>query len=184
MGATTQHFEIPLLGVHNEHCAHVVDHAISEIRGITAHRVDVNNETAFIEFEENSETLSNVVEKIRSSGYDVAVAKKIFTVTNMSCASCAVNVESIIKGEPGILSASVNYANGDALLEFIPGITNLQHLKAEVQSTGYDILIKEEENAEELKDEIKKDEYLLLKTKTIWAISLSLPVAVLGMSLC
>ncbi len=180
MNNSLQHYEIPLLGVHNEHCALIIDKAISQVEGITAHRVDVNNEKVIIDVQEGADVLAKVVEKIRSAGYDVAVSKKIFPVTDMSCASCAVNVESIVKGEPGIISASVNYANGDVLLEFIPGITDLHQLRAEVQSTGYDILINEEDS-QVLKEEIKNTAYHKLKVNTTWA---SILYVLYGYALC
>ena len=47
----------------------------------------------------------------------------------MTCASCAVSVESILSFEEGVVSAAVNYANATAIVEYIPGIAKLENFK-------------------------------------------------------
>ena len=69
--------------------------------------------------------------------------KKTFPITNMSCASCAVSVESMAKSQKGILSATVNYANSEALIEYIPEVADLKVLKKAIQSIGYGTQITE-----------------------------------------
>ena len=53
-------------------------------------------------------------------------------------------------------------------------------MKEALQSIGYDMII-DEENADDLKDEIHKNLFKELKTKTFWAVALSIPVVVIGM---
>ncbi|MGE4347909.1 MAG: copper-translocating P-type ATPase, partial [Flavobacteriaceae bacterium] len=59
-------------------------------------------------------------------------------------------------------------------------IDTIQIQKA-VQSAGYDLLIEEENKQQETLEALHKKEYQKLKTKTVWAIMLSLPVFVYGM---
>ncbi|MFO7614088.1 MAG: heavy metal-associated domain-containing protein [Bacteroidales bacterium] len=42
--------------------------------------------------------------------------KKSYPVLEMSCASCAASVESILKSQKGIVNASVNFAAATVLL--------------------------------------------------------------------
>ena len=74
--------------------------------------------------------------------------KKEFPVTGLSCASCAISVESMLKEQKGVTSASVNYANSSAQVEFEPAIVQSEDLKAIIQSIGYDLLI-EDDGAEQ-----------------------------------
>ena len=46
--------------------------------------------------------------------------EKIYYVKGMHCASCAVNIENILKEEKGINSANVNLANQKAYIVFDP----------------------------------------------------------------
>ena len=67
--------------------------------------------------------------------------RKEFPVTGLSCASCAISVESMLKEQKGVLNASVNYANSLAQVEFEPAIVQGEDLKSIIQSIGYDLLI-------------------------------------------
>lgn len=106
------------------------------------------------------------------------VTKRI-PVTGLSCASCALNVEQLLKQQQGVASASVNYANSCATLEFVPGKTDLKAIKASVQAGGYDLLL--EDNGEELQDKHRREHYKSLKINTILAATLSAPLVYISM---
>ena len=104
-----------------------------------------------------------------------------FPVMEMTCASCAVSVESILKAHPGILNASVNYATAKVAVEYIPLSIQPAEMRKVVQRAGYDLLL-EENNSEGLSAENHQQiKYDKLKKKTIWALALSAPVVVVGM---
>ncbi|MFA9389436.1 MAG: heavy metal translocating P-type ATPase [Prolixibacteraceae bacterium] len=105
--------------------------------------------------------------------------KNNFPVTGMSCASCAVSVESMLNSQPGIVSASVNFAASSVWVEYQPGKTNPQAFRSTLQSIGFDLLADEEEASHQ--EEIKEHESILLKRKTIYAALFTLPVVVIGM---
>ncbi len=109
-----------------------------------------------------------------------ATVKNTFPVEGMTCAGCAVSVESNLKTQPGVQHAAVNFANKTALVEYSTG-TDLTQLQKALQSEGFDLLIQKEEATQEAQ-QIREDQtYARLKTKTIWAAGLALPVAVIGM---
>ena len=45
------------------------------------------------------------------------LVKESFPVLEMTCAACAVSVESMLKNTPGVKDAAVNFANQSALVE-------------------------------------------------------------------
>ncbi len=106
--------------------------------------------------------------------------KKSFPVLNMSCASCAVSTQTTLENLPGVKSAIVNYANGNAMVEYIPEKVKPLEMKVALQGIGYDMIV-EEENMEDIVDEVHEKSYRRLKTRTTWAIILSLPLILLGM---
>jgi Cu2+-exporting ATPase len=110
-----------------------------------------------------------------------STVKKSYPVTGLSCASCAISVESILKAQKGVLNASVNYANSTAFVEYTPNIISAEQFKSAIQSVGYDLLIEDDET--EQQEEIQHSQYQKLKSNTIWASVLALPVVVLGMFL-
>ena len=177
---TTNQLLIPLEGVESEHCALIVDNGISKLKGIEAHRVELNNKRAVIQTT-RPETLTEAVNTIRDLGYDVTTVKKSFPVLQMTCASCAVSVESILKSQQGVITASVNYANASVSVEFIPGMVQAEGLRKAVQSIGYDLLIDESASNNETVENIHQEKFARLKNKTYWALALSVPVVIIGM---
>lgn len=171
---------LPLEGVDSEHCAMIIDKGLSKIKEIESHKVELNNNRAVITVK-NNEATQIAVESIKGLGYGVTTLKRTFSVIGMSCASCAVSVESIVKNERGVLNASVNFATGNLIVEYLPNMTDALKLQRAVQSIGYDLLIDEEAVQEEKIEAIQEQKFRKLKIKTIWAIALSLPIVIIGM---
>jgi len=105
--------------------------------------------------------------------------KKEVPVIGMSCAACAIGVESTLKKNPAIKSAEVNYANHSAWIEWDEALIDLSSIQKEVQAQGYDLLV---DNI--LPEELERRElaeYEQLKRRTIFAGVLAFPVFLLGM---
>lgn len=171
---------IPLEGVESEHCALIVDNGIAKLKGIESHRVELNNRRAVIQTK-NQDTVSEVVKTIRDLGYDVTTVKKSYPVLQMTCASCAVSVESILKSQTGVVNANVNFATANVSIEYIPEMVHTESLKKAVQSIGYDLMIDESTSSKETVEHIQEEKFSKLKKKTYWALALSVPVVVIGM---
>lgn len=108
--------------------------------------------------------------------------KKTFPVLQMSCASCAISAESIVKGLVGVSNASVNFATATLSVEYQPEVITPEQIRTAVQDGGYDLLIEDDKDtaADALEDmHIKK--FNVLKRKTIFAVIFSLPVVIIGM---
>jgi Cu2+-exporting ATPase len=180
MATNNKEIRIPLEGVESEHCALIVDNGIAKLKGVESHRVELNNKQAVIKTH-NQETVSEAVKTIRDLGYDVTTVKKSFPVLQMTCASCSVSVESILKSQQGVINASVNYANAKVSIEFIPSLVQVESLRKAVQSIGYDLLIDESASNDDTVENIQKEKFIKLKKKTYWALALSVPIAVIGM---
>lgn len=118
---------------------------------------------------------------IKELGDGVSTIKDTFPVLGMSCASCAGSAESTVLHEPGVVDASVNFATGNLTVEYLPSITDASKLQKAVQSAGYDLLVEDESKQQETLETIHAQRFKKLKTKTIWALILSLPVVVIGM---
>ncbi len=107
--------------------------------------------------------------------------RKSFPVLQMTCASCAVSVESMLKAQPGVISAAVNYANATAIVEYRHESTTKAQLQKAVRSIGYDLLIDETAQLVENIDALQHEKYTGLKKRTIGAIVLAAPIAIIGM---
>jgi Cu2+-exporting ATPase len=108
--------------------------------------------------------------------------KETFPVTGMHCASCALTVEKTLKAQKGIASASVNYANATALVEYEKAGTDLEKVKSNVRDAGYDILVRPDEQNPELVEEKKREACLALRVRTMFAVALSVPILIIAMA--
>jgi len=109
------------------------------------------------------------------------VVKKTFPVTGMSCASCAISIESMLKAQPGVVKAGVNFANSTALVEYKQDDTKPEDLKKAIQSIGYDIVIEESPDVSDTLEALQKKAHATLRTNTILAIAFSIPIIIIGM---
>jgi P-type Cu2+ transporter len=155
MNTKSNTISIPLVGVDSEHCALIVDKGLNNVKGISSHKVELNNNRALITTTDDQETIPEAVKAIRRLGYDVETIKKTFPVLEMTCASCAVSTESMIRSLPGVTEASVNFANATVQVEYIPTLVSPQQMKAAVQSIGYDLIIDESEDAKDALEELQ-----------------------------
>jgi len=106
--------------------------------------------------------------------------KETYPILDMSCASCAISVESMLKTAAGVNDAGVNFASQDAWISYDPALTNPVQLQQAVRSIGYDMLI-EKENREEAREQSQQQQLRSIKERTIWSSILSLPIVVIGM---
>ncbi len=180
MATKNSEYRIPLEGVNSEHCALIVDNGLAKLDGVDSHRVELNNKQAVIE-SQNQEAVSKAVKTIRDLGYDVTTQKMSFPVLQMTCASCAVSVESMLKAQAGVIDASVNFANAKASVEYIPSMVQVESLRKAIQTIGYDLLIDESNSGNDTIENIQKENFNHLKRKTYWALGLSVPVVIIGM---
>ena len=108
------------------------------------------------------------------------IESKVLPVLEMSCAVCANNVESTVKGLSGVEEASVNFAANTLSVKFRPSVISLQKIQEAVQGAGYDLIIESEDPLAE-QEEMARKHYKKLKRNTIGAWVLSVPLALLGM---
>ncbi|HMX96448.1 MAG TPA: heavy metal translocating P-type ATPase [Bacteroidia bacterium] len=171
---------LPLENVESEHCALIVDKGLSKVAGVQSHKVELNNRRAAITVK-NKESLGDAIATIKGLGYGVTTVRRKFPVLNMSCASCAVSVESMIQSVNGVISVSVNFATAELTVEYLPNMTNPVALQKVLQSVGYDLLIGDEASQQNSIENIQQEKFKKLKQKTVLAIVLSIPVVVIGM---
>lgn len=107
--------------------------------------------------------------------------KRSFPVLGMSCASCASSVEKTVQNSNGVLYASVNFASEKLNVEYNPDIINEEDLQKIVQSSGFDLLIENENDTKIILEKLENENNKTLRNKTIFAIILSLPVVFIGM---
>ena len=106
--------------------------------------------------------------------------KETFQVLGMSCAVCALNVETTLGAQEGVYEAKVNFAGSTVLVDYNPRVITPVELQKAVEAAGYELVVENTEDTDHA-DHLQREEFLALKRKTIGAIVLALPVFVIGM---
>ncbi|MDH6533363.1 Cu2+-exporting ATPase [Parabacteroides sp. PM5-20] len=107
--------------------------------------------------------------------------KETFPVLEMSCAACAARVEQIINALPGVEEATVNFAASQVRVNYHPEKTSPLKIREAVREGGYDLFIEKEEEEAEVLEELYAEKEQILKRRTLWAVILALPIALIGM---
>jgi Cu2+-exporting ATPase len=110
------------------------------------------------------------------------IIRNNYPVLGMGCAGCAGRVEKALNSRKGVLSASVNYAAAVATVEYDPAEASPEILKKTVREAGYDLLIEAEGDAADDVEKAHRERCRKLKTDTVWALALSVPVVITGMA--
>lgn len=106
--------------------------------------------------------------------------KETFQVLGMSCAVCALNVETTLGAQEGVYEAKVNFAGSTVLVDYNPRVITPVELQKAVEAAGYELVVESTEDTDQA-DRLQREEFLALKRKTIGAIVLAIPVFVIGM---
>ncbi|MDX9695891.1 MAG: heavy metal translocating P-type ATPase [Bacteroidales bacterium] len=108
------------------------------------------------------------------------IIKETYRVEGMSCASCAMSVETMLSSINGIKTVSVNYANKLALVEYDNSQTSESELKNAISQIGYSLVLDQEENyLQNEENELRKLQKA--KLKAYLSILLTIPVFTIGM---
>jgi len=99
----------------------------------------------------------------------------------MSCASCAISVETILSSREGVSRANVSFPNHSVQVEYEPEKVTPQQMKAALQEIGYDMMVDESEEGREKLEAAQRREQDHLRRRTIAAIVLSVPLVIIGM---
>ena len=106
--------------------------------------------------------------------------KETFQVLGMSCAVCALNVETTLGAQEGVYEAKVNFAGSTVLVDYNPRVITPVELQKAVEAAGYELVVENTEDTDQA-DRLQREEFLVLKRKTIGAIVVAVPVFVIGM---
>lgn len=106
--------------------------------------------------------------------------RETFPVLEMTCAACAVSVESMLKSTAGVKDAGVNFANQTAWVEYDAKLAKPVDLQNSIRSIGYDLVV-DVEDPQAVQDEAQRRHYESVKQRTIWSSILSVPVVIIGM---
>ena len=122
----------------------------------------------------------SAITEIQHKASNGQYTRETFPVLEMTCAACAVSVESMLKSIAGVKDAGVNFANQMAWVEYDAKLAQPADLQNSVRSIGYDLVV-DVEDPQAVQEEAQRKHYEALKQRTIWSTVLSIPLVIIGM---
>jgi Cu2+-exporting ATPase len=101
-------------------------------------------------------------------------------VLGMTCAGCAVSVQTMLNSQAGVENAEVNYATQEVKVTFHNDVIQPLQFQKTLQSVGYDLIL-DLVQPKEIQEEKQRTQYKKLKDNTIFAAILTVPVVIIGM---
>jgi len=129
---------IKINGMSCANCAANIEKTLSKLPGIYQANVNFASEKAIIEYSPAEINASAIITAITEPGFMPVISKSNFIVKGMSCASCVGRVEKAIMDIPGVISANVNLANGQAAVSYLEDV-RLADIKNAVKNAGFGI---------------------------------------------
>ncbi|MDY6968233.1 MAG: heavy metal translocating P-type ATPase, partial [Spirochaetota bacterium] len=141
---------IPITGMTCANCALNIERSLKKLPGVNNVNVNFASEQAVISYNSDKTKLNDIAAKINKAGYDIVTSKIELSISGMTCANCAMTIERTLnKKIPGIIKASVNFANEKAFIEYIPSETNINNIIKAIEKAGYGAVPLKEGDLEE-----------------------------------
>jgi Cu+-exporting ATPase len=172
---------LPVGGLSCASCVSKVEKGLLATAGVVEAKVNLATEHAAIDYHEALVKPAALVQIIQDLGYLAEMESLGFPVEGMSCASCVGKVQKALTGTEGVLSATVNFAAEQAMVEFLPGIISSWQIKQVVQKIGYVVPeILDGENPVEREKRGREVALHALKVKFFTGLSLIIPLLLLA----
>ena len=166
---------IDILGMSCAACSARVEKALNKKDGVLNATVNLLQQKATIEYDEQKVDISDIVDTIEKVGYQVPLVRKTLLIEGMSCAACSARVEKALNKVEGVIKANVNLATNKAIVEFPSGVVEDRDLIEAVKKAGYKAKVEIEKDMHRGK-KLREQEIKSLKTSFIISAILSVPL--------
>jgi Cu+-exporting ATPase len=127
-------------GLSCANCVQAVQRALQAVPGVRKVTVNLVGERALVEYDPAQTTVSALHAAVKAAGYQIGPATARFLVRTITCASCVRKIERALQDTPGVLNARVDPGTEEAVVEYLPDVTDLAAVKAAVGSAGYEVV--------------------------------------------
>ena len=101
--------------------------------------------------------------------------KSVYPVQGMSCASCALSVESTLKSVKGVQNAAVNFGNQTVVVEYDLALVAPAAFRVALEEIGYGVTLEADKDEDSTASSNKR------KWESFGSLALSVPVGMIGM---
>jgi len=130
---------LPIEGMSCAACAATVQEALGSADGVTSATVNYATGKAAVDYDDARTHVADLIQTVRSAGYDCGKASVTFTVDQLHYAPSVAPLEQGLRGVPGVVRAAANQATEAVTVEYIPGTTTAEDLERAVAVAGFQV---------------------------------------------
>lgn len=171
---TEKRTAIKIGGMHCAGCVTAIQNYVSDLKGVKKCEVNLGAEKAVLEFDPSVVDLTTIEKAIEEVGYRVVYEKLTVKVGSITDSSDAHRLEKRLQDLEGVRYASVNYGNGQILVEYNPALLSLSDVRQILNTSGYEIL------SEDLSASAEEIEAKKLRRLFIIGVIFTVPVVLFG----
>lgn len=107
--------------------------------------------------------------------------KEQYKVAGMTCAACAISVESYLKPQKGIRDVAVNYPNQSVSIDYDENLISIETISQKIKEIGYKLILGTSGDSEKTFEKLEEKRLATLTSKLIFAAIFSIPVFIMAM---
>lgn len=178
--AEIRQVNLPVLGMTCANCVATVEKSLNKTEGVEEALVNLSSERAAVRFDPQVVKLTDLVEKIRSVGYDVAIGDLSLVVENMADAADAQALEKLLNPLEGVLFSQANPATEKVTVRYITTVISPTEIRQAIRKAGYR-LAEETADSEDAEAAARRREILRQRHMLTVALVFTIPLFVLSM---
>lgn len=109
------------------------------------------------------------------------IIKENYKVVGMTCAACAISLESYLTPLEGVIKIEVNYPNQSVVINYDSRKISIKTIQQKAKEISYNILVGKSDKIQKTFEEIEERRLAALKSKLIFSALFSLPVFIMAM---
>ncbi|APF20674.1 heavy metal translocating P-type ATPase [Caldithrix abyssi DSM 13497] len=173
---------VPIEGMTCAACVTRVEKGLRQAPHVATVNVNLAAEQAALGLDSDQVNTQEILEYVQKSGYDVKRAKITIPLAGLQDTAMALKVEEAIRPLLGVVNFNVNTVEEAGLLEYVPGMLDLEEVARRLKAFGFAVDLK---SGSRTVDEMALGDKVLylkkLKLKVILGAALSALVFVLTM---
>jgi Cu+-exporting ATPase len=140
LSQSTKKLTLPVTGMTCANCVATVERNLNKLNGVHDVRVNLASERASLEFDPNILGQSDVIDRIRRAGYDVALAEADIYLQRLGDDNDARRLEKSLLSQDGVVEASANLATERVRVKYIPTVSGQKEIRLALEQAGFQVV--------------------------------------------
>jgi Cu+-exporting ATPase len=176
----TRTVTLPVTGMTCANCVATIERGLRKLDGVTVANVNLASERASVEFDPSRLAPQALVDRIRRSGYDVALGEATLQLARIGDSTDGQRLENVLRAREGIESASVNLTAETLNVRYIPTLISQADIRDAARAAGFETLASDSDVVD-VEQRARHEEMDRQRRLLVLGLVLTVPLFLMGM---